>query len=69
MNSKTINVPNISCGHCVQTIQTEVSELAGVTKVTASADSKQVSIEWNEPATWEGIESLMQEIDFPPVAA
>jgi len=68
MNSKTINVPNISCGHCVKTIEMELGELSGITSVSANADSKQVSVEWNEPATWESIESLMKEIDFPPAA-
>ena len=31
MKTITYSVPNINCGHCVHTIQTEVSDLQGVT--------------------------------------
>ena len=30
MTTVTYSIPNISCMHCVHTIKTEVSELAGV---------------------------------------
>ncbi len=33
----TYFVPNISCGHCVHTIKTELEELAGVTPADVSA--------------------------------
>ena len=69
MSTKTITVPAISCGHCVNTIQLEVGDLAGVTDVQASADTKQVTIAWDDPATWGAIEALLVEIDFPPAAA
>jgi copper ion binding protein len=66
MTTKTFTVPNISCGHCTHTIETEVGELAGVNKVTAVQDSKQVTIEWDAPATWEQIQATLQEINYPP---
>ena len=66
MNSKTIIVPNISCGHCTNTIQSEVSELAGVSAVSADVSTKQVVIAWDEPATWEQIDETLNEIGFPP---
>jgi copper chaperone len=66
MTSKTITVPNISCGHCVHTVEMEVGELAGVTNVKANVDNKQVLIEWQEPASWEQIESLLHDINYPP---
>jgi copper chaperone len=66
MNTVTYEVPNISCGHCVHTIQTELSELAGVTKVAASQVDRKVTIEFSDPATEEGIMALMKEINYPP---
>lgn len=66
MASKTFKVPNISCGHCVMTIQREVSELAGVKAVSADEETKMVTVEWEEPATWEQIRSLLEEINYPP---
>ncbi len=66
MSSKTVKVPAINCGHCTNTIEMEVGELTGVTGVSADVESKQVTIEWSDPADWAQIESLLQEIDFPP---
>ena len=68
MNSKTVTIPAISCGHCTSTIEMELTELAGVSSVAANKDSKEVVIEWGEPATWEVIESLLHEIEFPPAS-
>jgi copper chaperone CopZ len=66
MQSKTFEVPNISCGHCVMTIKNEVSELTGVSKVEANQDTRQVTVEWDPPATWEQIKTLLVEIDYSP---
>jgi copper chaperone len=66
--SKTFEVPNISCGHCVMTIKNEVGDLAGVTRVDAAKDTRMVTVEWNDPATWEKIESLLVEINYPPAS-
>ena len=66
MAKKTFIVPNISCGHCTRTIETELGELSGVTDVNAEATSKQVTIEWEEPATWDNIRALLEEINYPP---
>jgi len=66
MTGKTFKVPNISCGHCVMTIQREVGELAGVKAVRADEQSKMVTVEWEEPATWDQIRALLEEINYPP---
>ncbi len=39
MTTVTYCIPNISCGHCVHTIQNEVGDLAGVQTVVASLDA------------------------------
>ena len=66
MTTKTFVVPNISCGHCTHTVETEVSELVGVVSVKAEQDTKQVTVEWNDPASWDNIKSLLVEINYPP---
>ena len=66
MESKTFTVPSISCGHCTNTIEMEVGELAGVKSVSADQESKQVVVAWEAPATWEEIAALLREIDFAP---
>ncbi|MCO5190128.1 MAG: heavy-metal-associated domain-containing protein [Anaerolineae bacterium] len=65
MTSKTFVVPNISCGHCVNTVQNELSELQGVATVSADKDTKQVTVEWDAPADWESISALLDEIGYP----
>ena len=70
MSSKTVEVPNISCGHCVKTIEREVGELAGVSAVSAREESREVTVEWDDDATsWDRIEDLMKEINYPPAGA
>lgn len=65
MTTKTFTVPNISCGHCTHTIESEVGELAGVKQVNADVATKQVTVAWEDPASWEEIKSLLKEINFP----
>jgi len=66
MNTITYTIPNISCNHCVHTIKSEVTELAGVLSVQGDPVSRQVAISFEEPATKEKIESLLTEINYPP---
>ena len=68
MSTVTYDVPNISCGHCVHTIQMELSELDGVTQVRASQADRKVTIEFSDPATEESIQTLLKEINYPAVA-
>ena len=68
MTNVNYSVPNISCGHCVNTIQPEVSEMDGVQSVTENAETQMVEITFDAPADEVGIKSLMAEIDFPVAA-
>jgi copper chaperone len=65
MATKTFNAPNISCGHCVMTIERELSQLAGVSSVEADAESKDVTVAWDAPATEDSVRSLLAEINYP----
>jgi copper chaperone len=66
MESKTVVVPNISCAHCVHTIESEVGELTGVESVKADEQTKIVTINWHDPANWAQIKQTLTEIDYPP---
>jgi copper chaperone len=61
----SLKVPNISCGHCVHTIKTEVAELDGIKRVEANPDTKIVTVEFDPPASQAKIEALLAEIDYP----
>ena len=65
MNKKTFKVPNISCGHCVRTIETELKTLDNVISVKVDEGTKMVTISWEEPQTWENIKSLLSELNYP----
>ncbi len=65
MQTITVKTPDISCGHCVHTIQSEVGELPGVKTVQAQEDTKLVTIAFDDPATRAQIETLLAEIGYP----
>ena len=65
MDKQTFNIPNISCGHCVNTIQTELGDLDGVLMVEGDAEKKEVTVEWDDPATREKIKAALEEINYP----
>jgi copper chaperone len=44
MSTETYNVPDISCGHCVEAITGAVSPLDGVESVDVSVDDKLVTV-------------------------
>ena len=65
MTTVKYSVPNISCGHCVHTIQVEVSDLDGVQSVKADQNSQVVEITFDAPASEESIKALLAEINYP----
>jgi copper chaperone CopZ len=69
MESKTFKVPNIGCDGCVKTITSELSAQPGIKSVTANRDSKLVTVQWDNPATWDSITATLTEIDYPPEKA
>ncbi|MEM7134053.1 MAG: heavy metal-associated domain-containing protein [Chloroflexota bacterium] len=69
MTTKTFTVPAINCSHCTHTIELEVGELAGVQRVTADEETKEVTVEWDGSTSWDAIKELLSEIDFPPEEA
>jgi copper chaperone len=66
MTTKTFAVPNISCGHCTHAIKMELGEIPGVRHVEADLATKNVTVEWQEPASWDTIKSVLEEINYPP---
>jgi copper chaperone CopZ len=61
MKTVTFSIPNISCGHCVKTIQTELKELAGVKEVKADQMFKTAEVTFDSPATEEAIKQLEEQ--------
>ena len=65
MDTISLKIPNISCGHCIHTIKMELMEMEGVTEVTADLAAKQVNVVYSPPANEEAIKNLLKEINYP----
>ena len=65
MTTVTYSIPNINCGHCVHTIQMEVSDLEGVSSVVADQEARTATIIFTPPATEQSIQVLLAEINYP----
>lgn len=50
MTTTTLNVPDISCGHCKSSIEGAVGELSGVDKVEVHIDAKTVELSFDDNA-------------------
>jgi copper chaperone len=66
MATKTYVIPNISCAHCVMHIANRLNEIEGVEYVEGDVTSKEVTVEFSEPASDEVIVAALEEINYPP---
>ena len=66
MTTKTFEVPNIGCDGCVQSIKNELGDLAGVSRVHGEVETRMVTVEFSEPASWEEIANALEAIDYAP---
>jgi copper chaperone len=67
MEKNTLKIPNISCGHCVNAIKNELTEMEGIKSIEGNTENKTITIEWDTPATLEGIKNKLEEINYPSV--
>ncbi len=65
MEQVKYEIPNISCGHCVNSIQVELSDLHGVTGVWADQETKSVEVEFEPPASEDKIKDTLENINYP----
>jgi copper chaperone CopZ len=65
MAKETFSIPNISCGHCVMSIQNELKELEGVKSVEGNPENKSITVEWESPTTLEMIRNTLKEMNYP----
>ena len=62
----TLTAPDISCGHCVTTINQAVGALDGVRRVETSEQTKQVQVEYDpRRVSLSQIEAVMDEEGYP----
>ena len=68
MREVTLTAPDISCGHCIESIRKAVSKLEGVQFLGGDPANQQVSLRFDESrAKLEDIEQAMEEEGYPVV--
>ncbi len=64
VTTKTFNVPDMSCDHCVRAITTELSAIQGVAEVNVDLDQKTVTLTIDETVTDDQIVAGLDEAGF-----
>lgn len=66
MEQTTLQVPDISCNHCVMTVEEAVGELSGVSSVTANESTKQVQVTYDPSrVSLTEIEAALDDAGYP----
>ena len=60
MTQITLNVPDISCGHCKDSIEGAVSGVAGVDKVEVAIDARTVEVSFDSPADMDAVVAAIE---------
>lgn len=66
MTEVTLEAPDISCDHCIGSIEKAVTKIAGVRFVSGDPEKKSVKIEYDpDQASMEQITAAMEEEGYP----
>jgi copper chaperone len=66
MTTRTLSVPDISCGHCERAIRGALEPLAGVRSVAVDIPGKAVRVQYDETAVAiEQIKEAVEAEDYP----
>lgn len=64
MNSSTYTVKGMTCGHCVQSVTEEVSEVPGVTGVDVDLASGKVTVSSEQPMDDAAVRAAVSEAGY-----
>lgn len=63
----TIQIQNLKCSGCANTILTQLSKLNGITKVTVNNDSDQVSFIHNSDKDFDVAKKKLSDLGYPMI--
>jgi len=66
MKEITFKIPNISCHHCLRTIEREAGLVAGVRFVQGSPEAKTATFEVADDAALTALQQALAEAGYPP---
>jgi copper ion binding protein len=66
MQTITLNAPDISCDHCVATVEKTLGAVDGVAAVKADAETKDVNVTWDDEKTdLNAVSAALDEAGYP----
>ncbi len=69
MEQKTFKVLNMTCNGCVNTVRGELENIPGVEVLDINKPAQLVTVQWNQPASWETIYQALIAIEYAPTEA
>lgn len=67
MKTVTLDIPNISCNHCVMSVKRETAVVDGAEFVRGDVDAKQVVVRVEDDDALSALKEALAEIGYPPV--
>ena len=66
MSETTVKVADMSCGHCVASVQNAVENLDGVRGVVVSMDTKLAHVQHDDGLDIATLERAIEDVGFTP---
>ena len=64
MEKDVLNVEGMSCNHCKMTIENNVGNISGVTKVEVDLEGKKVTVEHEDSVSLDTIKNLIINLGY-----
>jgi copper chaperone len=65
MSTITLNIPNISCGHCIMTVKREGSMVEGVEFVSGDIAAKTATFQVADDQALKQLKATLAEVGYP----
>ncbi|WP_417871703.1 heavy-metal-associated domain-containing protein [Winogradskyella sp.] len=63
----TIEIQNLKCGGCANTITTQLSKLNGISDVSVNNDTYEVRFNYNSEEEFETVKTKLSDLGYPIV--
>ncbi len=63
----TIEIQNLKCGGCANTITTQLSKLNGISDVSVNNDTDEVRFNYNSEEEFETVKTKLSDLGYPIV--
>ncbi|OPL08626.1 MAG: hypothetical protein AVO34_14115 [Firmicutes bacterium ML8_F2] len=65
MEAVTLDIPNISCNHCIMTVKRETGFVEGAEFVSADLDARKVVVQVENQDALESLKETLAEAGYP----